>query len=380
MISTISVPASNNKSSEPGARFARANHVHAFTLVELLVVIGIIALLIGILLPTLSQARRSAKGIVCASNVRSILQGMILYANEFEGAIPGSAWTSGRHAFGRDASGQAVSNYNLTGVSHINDWQAPIARMMGIEFNEGKFIGDRRERFAQLMQLDEFSCPENDLIGTPEPGGLSFSSDGSAMRLNSYVTAVNFMYKHNHRGTNSDAGWDVGQIGETYARTDYNPPQGYFPKLTKVGNSTQKVFIADGAKYSRPDLPPMIPFTFRFDYGGAYGDRGPWQVFSNAWNREHAPGNATSAGFNGEIDARFYGFRHGRGIDRGSADSFKFNVGFYDGHVQAMGDLEGSDPAMWNPSGTTLGIVPGRVYQDVIDTYYAGEPGIYIAP
>ena len=59
-----------------------------FTLVELLVVIGIIALLIGILLPTLSSARQSAKTIVCASNLRQLSLGFIFYANANDGTLP----------------------------------------------------------------------------------------------------------------------------------------------------------------------------------------------------------------------------------------------------------------------------------------------------
>jgi prepilin-type N-terminal cleavage/methylation domain-containing protein len=61
---------------------------YGFTLVELLVVIGIIALLISILLPSLNRARESARRTKCLSNLRSIGQMLHMYANQNKQFIP----------------------------------------------------------------------------------------------------------------------------------------------------------------------------------------------------------------------------------------------------------------------------------------------------
>jgi prepilin-type processing-associated H-X9-DG protein/prepilin-type N-terminal cleavage/methylation domain-containing protein len=60
----------------------------AFTLVELLVVIGIIAILISMLLPALNKVRQTAWRIDCQSQMKQVAYGMLMYANENKGCLP----------------------------------------------------------------------------------------------------------------------------------------------------------------------------------------------------------------------------------------------------------------------------------------------------
>jgi prepilin-type processing-associated H-X9-DG protein/prepilin-type N-terminal cleavage/methylation domain-containing protein len=72
-----------------------ATRACAFTLVELLVVIGIIALLISILLPSLSKAREMGKSVKCLSNLRQLGMATVGYANEGKSYLPYPTTTQG---------------------------------------------------------------------------------------------------------------------------------------------------------------------------------------------------------------------------------------------------------------------------------------------
>lgn len=95
-----------------------------FTLVELLVVIGIIALLIAILLPALSKARAAANRVKCLSNVRQLHFGISLYCNDNGDWFPTSA---------APADGAAYAQYNDDWIwweANRNVDDSPIAKYL----------------------------------------------------------------------------------------------------------------------------------------------------------------------------------------------------------------------------------------------------------
>jgi prepilin-type N-terminal cleavage/methylation domain-containing protein/prepilin-type processing-associated H-X9-DG protein len=75
------------ENSRRGVRLLR-HRAQAFTLMELLVVIGIIAILAGLLMPTLSKAKQKARRVECANHMRQLGLALTMYAGDHDGQFP----------------------------------------------------------------------------------------------------------------------------------------------------------------------------------------------------------------------------------------------------------------------------------------------------
>jgi prepilin-type N-terminal cleavage/methylation domain-containing protein/prepilin-type processing-associated H-X9-DG protein len=172
-------------------------HRPGFTLVELLVVIGIIALLISILMPALSKAREQANAVKCLSNQRNLGSALVLFTQEQKGYLP-KAW------------------FNDAPYPGGPSWRF-VPPKIGWDYVLLQYLGNNREIFR---------CPAD------EPGefrgGDAYAGGDSDRIPASY--RINISHQHAFGVP------DVPAIRPLYAT-----------KLSKLKNSSRAIMFFDGA-------------------------------------------------------------------------------------------------------------------------------------
>jgi len=323
-----------------------------FTLIELLVVIAIIALLISLLLPSLSKVRSIAKQTVCASTVRQLAMAVDGYGADQKEWLPGSPTTSGADAhFNRKFNGIAIQSF---------DWMGPIAVSMGMSGpSEGltnATEADRAARFDWYRNSKAFGCPSND-IQTP-PYGNGVDAAWTAGRMISYNMSTQFSSTEQSDENGGTGNWLSQGIDR----------RGYKPMLHRVGTPMAKVAVYEGHRFGYADMgqpgsPPTGPDfdpDIRGFKGGAFGDVGPWSNVSKSLDRTLAPGELRSQfPATNTLDFRYFGFRHGerpRSLIGTQTKRALGNLGFFDGHVATVDDRQATDPDYWFPTGTLLNV------------------------
>jgi prepilin-type N-terminal cleavage/methylation domain-containing protein len=214
------------------AHVGRRSRGAGFTLVELLVVIGIIAVLVSLLLPALNKAREAAYRTQCLANLRSLGQAIHLYAGKYKDQVP-IGFSSG----GGAASRAYQSNYFLFRRSpgSINGHPGLVGRYVGL----GLLIpanclseGEGRTYYCPSFQDQEhaFDTPLN-------PWGPSkmLSTGPSAINA-SYSCRSSDPTSPRPEGSNVDAPTD-GDRGVCWV-TGGSSPNGTFAPITE-DNSTE---------------------------------------------------------------------------------------------------------------------------------------------
>jgi prepilin-type processing-associated H-X9-DG protein len=187
----------------------------AFTLVELLVVIGIIALLIAILLPALNKARKQGAWATCLSNMKQIGNALMMYANENRGYLP------------RPASGA-----NGPWPDDIINWlktppYSPPGGQQIYPFNDSslaKYLNARDDKLARIWR-----CPLDAPNDRPPQAGRDTYG----------------VYPYTYSMNDEWSPWDTGHVPPGYGGNVINTLTGPRKKLTSVKGAADKILMIE---------------------------------------------------------------------------------------------------------------------------------------
>jgi prepilin-type N-terminal cleavage/methylation domain-containing protein/prepilin-type processing-associated H-X9-DG protein len=167
-----------------------------FTLIELLVSIAIISLLISILMPALSGAKREARGTLCMTRMRSQGQAMQIYANENEGAMPLGEDTAMHHTVAL-LPGLGYQSVNILPLLYNLANQAEFIKLLGTfpEFQCPDFPNDD-QNLDFVVNSFLMPYPFGDDGGQ---AGAGYTGDGQGPTVQQMYVRLNLMKQSSAR-------------------------------------------------------------------------------------------------------------------------------------------------------------------------------------